>query len=198
MPLVGRAPGFQPRCLRNPCSSRLNAHSQTKLSRIRLFSSKMPHPYFCVKHFPARQSVTVHIKTQKNISKKSPSMVLKKKAVNIGGWPDWFERDMAQLSTMVMGCHIGGVITMTRTMAQSTCCDWKQQIGILPEPGVNCFRQWHQVGIKFIDLFGDRGHRGPYSPYKLCNYNLYIGIIIFPHITHNIQVIINLRKKQLK
>ena len=105
MPLVGRAPGFQPRCLRNPCSSRLNAHSQTKLSRIRLFSSKMPHPYFCVKHFPARQSVTVHIKTQKNISKKSPSMVSKKKTVNIGGWPDWFERAMAQLSTMVMGCH---------------------------------------------------------------------------------------------
>ena len=36
--------------------------------------------------------------------------------------------------------------------------------------------------IKFIDLFEDRGHRGPYSPYKPCNHNLYIGIIIFPHI----------------
>ena len=36
--------------------------------------------------------------------------------------------------------------------------------------------------IKFIGLFGDRGHRGPYSPYKPCNHNLYIGIIIFPHI----------------
>ena len=36
--------------------------------------------------------------------------------------------------------------------------------------------------IKFIGLFGDRGHRGPYSPYKLCNHNLYIGMIIFPHI----------------
>ena len=23
---------------------------------------------------------------------------------------------------------------------------------------------------------------GPYSPYKLCNHNLHIGIIIFPHI----------------
>ena len=34
-------------------------------------------------------------------------------------------------------------------------------------------------GIKFIGLFGDRGHRGPY---KQCNHNLYIGIIIFPHI----------------
>ena len=33
--------------------------------------------------------------------------------------------------------------------------------------------------IKFIGLFGDRGHRGPYKP---CNHNLYIGIIIFPHI----------------
>ena len=36
--------------------------------------------------------------------------------------------------------------------------------------------------IKFISLFEDRGHRGPYSPYKLFNHNLYIGIIIFPHI----------------
>ena len=32
--------------------------------------------------------------------------------------------------------------------------------------------------IKFIGLFEDRGHRGPYSPYKLFNHNLYIGIIL--------------------
>ena len=36
--------------------------------------------------------------------------------------------------------------------------------------------------IKFIGLFEDRGHWGPYSPYKPFNHNLYIGIIIFPHI----------------
>ena len=36
--------------------------------------------------------------------------------------------------------------------------------------------------IKFIDLFGDRGHRSPYGPYQSCNDNLYIGMIIFPHI----------------
>ena len=36
--------------------------------------------------------------------------------------------------------------------------------------------------IKFIGLFKDRGHRGLYSPYKSFNHNLYIGIIIFPHI----------------
>ena len=38
--------------------------------------------------------------------------------------------------------------------------------------------------IKFIGLFEDRGHRGPYtcSPYKPFNHNLYTGIIIFPHI----------------
>ena len=36
--------------------------------------------------------------------------------------------------------------------------------------------------IKFIGLCGDRGHRGPCSPYKPCNRNLYIGMIIFPHI----------------
>ena len=35
---------------------------------------------------------------------------------------------------------------------------------------------------EFIGLFEDRGHRGPYRPYKLFNHNLYIGIIIFPHI----------------
>ena len=28
----------------------------------------------------------------------------------------------------------------------------------------------------------DRGHRDPYSPYTPCNHNLYIGIVIFPHI----------------
>ena len=36
--------------------------------------------------------------------------------------------------------------------------------------------------IKFIGLFESRGHRGPYSSYKPFNHNLYIGIIIFPHI----------------
>ena len=36
--------------------------------------------------------------------------------------------------------------------------------------------------IKFIGLFENRGHRGPCSPYKPFNHNLYIGIIIFPHI----------------
>ena len=36
--------------------------------------------------------------------------------------------------------------------------------------------------IKFNGLSGDSGQQGPYSSYKLCNHNLYIGIIIFPHI----------------
>ena len=36
--------------------------------------------------------------------------------------------------------------------------------------------------IKFIGLFENRGHRGPYSSYKPFNHNLYIGIIIFPYI----------------
>ena len=48
-------------------------------------------------------------------------------------------------------------------------------------------RHWLLCGerereIKFIGLFEDRGHRGPYSPYEPFNHNLYIGIIIFPHI----------------
>ena len=46
----------------------------------------------------------------------------------------------------------------------------------LPHQGVERKRE-----IKFIGL-GDRGYRGPYSPYIPCNHNLYIGIIIFPHI----------------
>ena len=33
-----------------------------------------------------------------------------------------------------------------------------------------------------ISLFLDSGHWGPCSPNKQCNHNLYIGIIIFPHI----------------
>ena len=36
--------------------------------------------------------------------------------------------------------------------------------------------------IKFIGLFENRRHRGPYSPYNPFNHNLYIGIIIFHHI----------------
>ena len=44
------------------------------------------------------------------------------------------------------------------------------------------YGQEREREIKFIGLFEDRGHWGPYSPYKHFNYNLYIGIIIFPHI----------------
>ena len=36
--------------------------------------------------------------------------------------------------------------------------------------------------IKFNSLLGDSGHRGPYSPYQLCNHTLHIEITIFPHI----------------
>ena len=44
------------------------------------------------------------------------------------------------------------------------------------------------------------GHQGPYSPYKPCNHNLYIGIVIFPHIDNPQTTvhIIDRRKKQLK
>ena len=48
--------------------------------------------------------------------------------------------------------------------------------------------------IKFICLFENRGHRGPYSPYKPFNHNLYIGIIIFPHIDNPQATGYNLRK----
>ena len=49
--------------------------------------------------------------------------------------------------------------------------------------------------IKLIGLFGDRGHRGPYSQYKPCNHNLYIGVIIFSHIDNPQSTGYNLPKK---
>ena len=56
--------------------------------------------------------------------------------------------------------------------------DWKM-VAKMYTLEIRCERERE---VKFICLFGDRGHRGPYSPYKPCNHNLYIGIIIFPHI----------------
>ena len=50
--------------------------------------------------------------------------------------------------------------------------------------------------IKFIGLFENRGHRGPYSPYKPFNHNLYIGIIIFPHIDNSQYTGYDLPKKK--
>ena len=51
----------------------------------------------------------------------------------------------------------------------------------------NIIQRKRQREIKFIGLFGDRGHRGPYSPFKQCYHNLYIGIIIFPHISYRLK-----------
>ena len=55
--------------------------------------------------------------------------------------------------------------------------------------------------IDWVQLpFWDSGHRGPCSPYKPCNHNLYIGIIIFPHKdnTQYMYVTITLRKRDIK
>ena len=44
------------------------------------------------------------------------------------------------------------------------------------------FEGWQKESewaIKFNGLSGDTGQQGPYKP---CNYNLYIGTIICPHI----------------
>ena len=51
--------------------------------------------------------------------------------------------------------------------------------GLFTQPFIQAQRERE---IKFIGLFEDRGHRGPYSPYKPFDHNLYIGIIIFPRI----------------
>ena len=44
--------------------------------------------------------------------------------------------------------------------------------------------QWmcERERLSLSAFFENRGHWGPYSPYKPFNHNLYIGIIIFPHI----------------
>ena len=56
-------------------------------------------------------------------------------------------------------------------------------LGVSPGPmSIMTSDRQREREIKFIGLFGDRGHQGPLSPYKPCNHNLYIGIIIFPHI----------------
>ena len=62
-------------------------------------------------------------------------------------------------------------------------CEWCQLISQEIFKIINSQTKFEiEREIKFINLLGDRGHRGPYSPYKPCNHNLYIGIIIFPHI----------------
>ena len=45
--------------------------------------------------------------------------------------------------------------------------------------GAICAMEWV---IQFNGLSENSGQRGPYSPHKPCNYSLYIGIVIFPHI----------------
>ena len=42
--------------------------------------------------------------------------------------------------------------------------------------------RWSGGYNELTAFFLDSGHQAPYSPYKPCNHNLYIGIIIFPHI----------------
>ena len=43
---------------------------------------------------------------------------------------------------------------------------------IQPLLSIVCSMRESEWDIKFISLFGDRGHRGPYSPCKLCSHNL--------------------------
>ena len=58
---------------------------------------------------------------------------------------------------------------------------WGQHGAHLGPTGPRWTPCWERE-IKFIGLLGNRGHWGPYSPYKPYNHDLYIGIIIFPHI----------------
>ena len=83
--------------------------------------------------------------------------------------PTWHRhhrcRDMETLSTLLALCEENTPVT-----------------GGFPPQRASNAEFWNKREIKFIGLFGDRGHRGSYSPYKPCNHNLYIGTIIFPHI----------------
>ena len=71
-----------------------------------------------------------------------------------------------------------GYFTGTGAIKWLPQCQWSNP----EEYGVNRPHESTEREIKFIGLFENRGHQGPYSPYKPCNHNLYIGIIIFPHI----------------
>ena len=58
---------------------------------------------------------------------------------------------------------------------------WMKFINMLSEyaqSGTHRHFNWweREREIKFIGLFEDRGHQGPYSPYKPFNHNLYILI----------------------
>ena len=46
---------------------------------------------------------------------------------------------------------------------------------------LRCCRTISEWVIRFNRLLEDSRHWGPSTPYKLCNHNQYIGIIIFPH-----------------
>ena len=54
--------------------------------------------------------------------------------------------------------------------------------------------------IKFNSLFGDSGHRGPCRPYKPCNHIAYTleSLSSLTQITHNLQAIINSKKKDIE
>ena len=53
------------------------------------------------------------------------------------------------------------------------CCQAKENI---------TWRNDERERLSLSAFLGTEDIGGPYSPYKLCNHNLYIGIIIFPHI----------------
>ena len=60
--------------------------------------------------------------------------------------------------------------------------------------------EWRERERERLSLwaFLRTGHRGPYSPYKPFNHNLYIGIIIFPHIDNPQYTAYDLPKKKPK
>ena len=90
-------------------------------------------------------------------------------------------------------------LRMDEEFHQTLCwaCDYLSMLG------------WNFINIsewviKFNSLSGDSGQRSPYSTYKLCNHNLYIGMIIFPHIDnpqstgHNLTLRKKISKKKHK
>ena len=63
-------------------------------------------------------------------------------------------------------------------------CEWVSEW--VSEQASEWVNEWMSRWVSLTAFFSDIGDRGPCNTYKLCNHDLYIGIITFPHIDNTI------------
>ena len=85
----------------------------------------------------------------------------------------WAKSKMLPLIIFLMKKHrmlyLSIIAHIVRTLSCFCCGNWlKKLLGLY-----SLRSEW---AIKFSSLSGDSGQQGPYSPYKLRNHSLYIGI----------------------